>query len=115
MLLIEHGANPKLRNLRGDTALQWFMFPRMSKTASVCRNAREAQPGLVDDGQQSLELRSCQTMSTSALATAIVPNNIVGSCSLPARNSHEVEGNSVRESEENDGTLVRVAALTRRT
>jgi hypothetical protein len=37
--LLHHGAKPGLRNLRGDTPTQWFLLPRCSKAAALCRSS----------------------------------------------------------------------------
>mmetsp|Transcript_128366 Transcript_128366/g.410441 ORF Transcript_128366/g.410441 Transcript_128366/m.410441 type:complete len:120 (+) Transcript_128366:670-1029(+) len=35
--LLSSGANPTLRNLRGDTPVQYFLLPRLGSAASACR------------------------------------------------------------------------------
>ena len=37
-LLINHGADPNWKNVRGDHPAQWFIFPRMRRAAQACRN-----------------------------------------------------------------------------
>jgi len=37
--LLHYGAKPGLRNLRGDTPTQWFLLPRCSKAAALCRSS----------------------------------------------------------------------------
>ena len=37
--LLHHGAKAGLRNLRGDTPTQWFLLPRCSKAAALCRSS----------------------------------------------------------------------------
>merc|ERR1712183_985631 len=39
--LICYGAKPYLHNLRGDTPSQWWVLPRFSSAAAVCRNRRK--------------------------------------------------------------------------
>ena len=42
--LIHHGANSSLRNLRGDLADQWFMWPRLGRAAAAARKIRHEVP-----------------------------------------------------------------------
>lgn len=44
--LIENGADPSVRNLRGDLPTQFFMFPRFAAGARACR-AKQSAPGYV--------------------------------------------------------------------
>merc|ERR1711924_22983 len=47
--LLHHGAKAGLRNLRGDTPTQWFLLPRCSKAAAVCRsNGHECLADVAD-------------------------------------------------------------------
>merc|ERR1712232_1280081 len=39
-VLINFGADPTLRNMRGDTPSQWFGIPRISKASQICRQSR---------------------------------------------------------------------------
>mgnify|MGYP003324477894 CR=1 FL=1 len=42
--LIHHGANSSLRNLRGDLADQWFMWPRLGRAAQAARKIHHEVP-----------------------------------------------------------------------
>ena len=42
--LIHHGAKSSLRNLRGDLADQWFMWPRLGRAAAAARKIRHEVP-----------------------------------------------------------------------
>jgi len=42
--LIHHGAKSSLRNLRGDVAYQWFMWPMLGRAAAAARKIRHAVP-----------------------------------------------------------------------
>ena len=42
--LIHHGAKSSLRNLRGDLADQWFMWPRLGRAAAAARKIRHEEP-----------------------------------------------------------------------
>jgi hypothetical protein len=48
--LIHHGAKSLLRNLRGDLADQWFMWPRLGRAAAAVRNIRHEVPTEADAG-----------------------------------------------------------------
>jgi len=50
LILLKHGAHPRLLNLRGDTAGQWFMFPRCSAAARHCLALREPSREHVSEG-----------------------------------------------------------------
>ena len=42
--LIQYGAKSSLRNLRGDLADQWFMWPRLGRAAAAARKIRHEVP-----------------------------------------------------------------------
>merc|ERR1719217_1655357 len=49
--LLHHGAKAALRNLRGDTPTQWFLLPRCSKAAAVCRSSGHERLADVADAE----------------------------------------------------------------
>merc|ERR1711924_245937 len=49
--LLHHGAKAGLRNLRGDTPTQWFLLPRCSKAAALCRSSRHEHLANVADAE----------------------------------------------------------------
>ena len=49
--LLHHGAKAGLRNLRGDTPTQWFLLPRCSKAAAVCRSSGHERCADVADAE----------------------------------------------------------------
>ena len=72
--LLHHGAKAGLRNLRGDTPTQWFLLPRCSKAAALCRSS--GHEGLADvadaeilgraDGRAAEPGRSLEDLSGGA-------------------------------------------------
>ena len=46
--LIHHGAKSSIRNLRGDLADQWFMWPRLGRAAAAVRKIRHEVPTKAD-------------------------------------------------------------------
>jgi hypothetical protein len=42
-VLMQHGAKSSLRNLRGDCADQWFMWPRLGRAAAAARKIRHGR------------------------------------------------------------------------
>jgi len=52
-ILIDYGARCDLLNVKGDSPLQWYLFPRLSRTAWACRARDKAKPGgvLPDAGE----------------------------------------------------------------
>ena len=49
--LLHHGAKAGLRNLRGDTPTQWFLLPRCSKAAALCRSSGHERLADVADAE----------------------------------------------------------------
>jgi len=48
-MLLDFGADKTLRNLSGDTPVQWYIWPRRSKAARVCREfPQRKRPSLLD-------------------------------------------------------------------
>jgi len=50
--LLSSGANPTLRNLRGDTPVQYFLLPRLGSAASACRAVHSSLAAGAGDPEQ---------------------------------------------------------------
>jgi len=56
-ILMHHGANPKLRNLHGDTPTQWFMWSRVGAAAKACRQSRPDRPSTTNTDADVVEAK----------------------------------------------------------